>query len=139
MAAEIFETGFGGDATINGKLFPVVSWTLTIPATPIEFTNSKVGTHPQTVTTFIRANVTIVIDYSLADQPWQPSQGGLVPGTPVTNIVLLNSATANDNWQISSMVIINTPQSLERAGRISTSISMMINGGVITPPFGSPF
>lgn len=134
-----FETGFGGDALINGSTFPVISWSGQFPATALEYTNSRVGNHPVTLTTFTRANVTIEIDWALADQPFQPSQGSLIPGTPVTNVYLQNSATPNDGWLITSMVIVNTPQSMQRAGKITTSIQLQINGGTITPPGGSSY
>jgi hypothetical protein len=134
-----FETGFGGDATIGGASFPVISWSGQFPATALEYTNSKVGNHPITLTTFTRANVTIEIDYSQADQPFQSSQGALVPGTPVTDVYLQNSSTPNDGWLITSMVIVNTPQSMQRAGKITTSIQLQISGGTITPPNGTPY
>lgn len=134
--SETFLTGFGGDATINSRTFPVISWSLQNPATALEYTNSKVGNHPVTLTTFTRANVTIEIDYSQADQPFQSSQGALVPGTPVVNVYLQNSPTPNDGWLITSMVVVNAPQSMQRAGKISTSLSLQINSGTITPPLG---
>lgn len=140
MSAPLYETGFGGDATINAKLFSVISWSIQVPATALEYTNSKVGNHPITLTTYTRANVTIEVDFSQTDQPFLSSQGGLIPGTAVTNVVLLCSQTSGDAWTITSMVIINTPQSLQRAGKITTSISLSINGGTIQPPGGlAPF
>jgi hypothetical protein len=139
MSAPTYESGFGGDATIGGKLFSVVSWSIQVPATALEYTNSKVGNHPITLTTFTRASVTIEIDYSQADQPFQSSQGALIPGTAVTNVILLCSATSGDSWTITSMVVVNTPQTMQRAGKISTSLQLQISGGTITPPGGSSF
>lgn len=137
--SDVFETGFGGDLTINAKTFPVVSWSGTFPATALEYTNSKVGNHPATLTTFTRANVSVVIDWAQADQPFQSSQGALVPGTPVTNVYCQLSATLNDGWLITSMVVVNATQNMERAGKIMTTLSLQINGGLITPPAGSSF
>lgn len=139
MPAPTYETGFGGDATIAGKLFSVISWSIQVPATALEYTNSKVGNHPITLTTYTRANVTIEIDYSQSDQPFQSGQGALIPGTAVTNVILLCSSTSGDSWTITSMVVINTPQSLQRAGKITTSLNLQISGGTITPPGGSSF
>lgn len=139
MTTPTFESGFGGDATVGGHSYSVVSWSGQFPATALEYMNSKVGNHPVTLTTYTRANVTIELDYSQSDQPFQSAQGGLVPGTAVTNVVLLCSLTALDCWTISSMVVINTPQSLQRAGKITTSIQLQISGGTITPPAGSAY
>jgi hypothetical protein len=139
MSTPTYESGFGGDATINAKLYSVISWSGQFPATLLEYMNSKVGNHPITLATYTRANVTIELDYSQADQPFQSSQGALVPGTAVTNVILLCSTTSNDCWTITSMIVANTPMSLQRAGKITTSLQLQINGGTITPPGGSQY
>lgn len=139
MPTPTYETGFGGDATISGKLFSVISWSLQNPATALEYMNSKVGNHPITLTTYTRANVTIEVDYSQSDQPFLSSQGALIPGTAVTNVVLLCSQTSGDCWTISSMVLVSAPQSLQRAGKITTSLQLQISGGSITAPGGSSY
>ena len=129
-----FQSGFGGNATINGKLFPVVSWSGNFPPDILVYKNSKSGNHPVRAATYTDVTATIVIDYNQTDQPFQVGQGQIWPGVFVTNVVLLLSATAFDCWVISQMIVTNMPQSLEVAGKIATSISLAISGGVITPP-----
>lgn len=136
MATETFLNGFGGNATIQGATFSVASWSLTITAQETEFTGSKVGQHPIVLTTFTRAVGSIVIDYSDADQPFQSSQGALIPGTTVTSVYFQLSPASNDGWTIAPMIIVATPQSLERAGKISTSIQLKSSGGLFTAPSG---
>jgi hypothetical protein len=129
-----FQIGFGGDCTINGKLFPVISWSGSFPADVLTFKNSKCGNHPVRASSYTDAMVTVNIDYNQTDQPFLVSQGYLISGVFVTNVYLKLSATSYDGWNISNMIIADTPQSLEVAGKIATSLSLKISGGTITPP-----
>lgn len=129
-----FQSGFGGNCTINAKLFPVVSWSGNFPADILVYKNSKSGNHPVRAATYQDCTVTVVIDYNQTDQPFLTSQGYLIPGVFVTNVVLLLSATANDCWVISQMIVTGATQSLEVAGKIATSVPLAISGGVITAP-----
>jgi len=140
MAVETFLTGFGGNFSINTTTtFSVISWSLQITAQENEFVGSRVGNHPIVLTTFTRAVGTVEIDYSDADQPFQPSQGSLVAGTPIINAYFQLSPASGDGWLFSNMIIVGTPQSLQRAGKIMTSLSMKSSGGLWTPPgSGSP-
>jgi hypothetical protein len=129
-----FFTGFGGDATINNKTFPVKSWQGRFPVTIVPFINSKSGGHIIRASTSIDWSATIVIDWNLSDQPFQSSQGTIVPGTLVTNIYLKISADANDGWMLTNGIVADTPQGLSIAGTVETTLSLLGNGGTITPP-----
>lgn len=134
-------TGFGGDATIGtgstgSYTFPVIGWSLRNPATILSYYNSKSGNHPERASTYTDAMVTIEIDFQLSDQPFQTAVN-ILPGDKITNVNLIISADSGDAWTITQMIVSDMPQSLQRAGKVVTSINAQIRGGTITAPGNS--
>lgn len=132
-------TGYGGTLTLtdsasgSGITFPVIRWSLQNPATILTYSNSLVGSHFVRASTFLDYRVTVEIDYDQTHQPFQ-SAVAVLPGTLVTNVNLIVSAASNDSWTISSMIVESVPMTLERAGKVTLSIQLAINGGTVQAP-----
>lgn len=134
-------TGFEGDLTIgNGSAghftFPLVSWSLRLPAVILTYSNSLCGNHYVRASTFTDADLTAVLDWDEAHQPFQTSVA-ILPGTFITNVNCIVSSAMNDAFTITSMIVMDMPVTVERAGKVGLQIHAQVNGGTIQVPLNA--
>lgn len=139
-SAPSFLSGFYGTAAVavSGTLteFALIRWTITPTARLVEFMNSRTGLLVQRESTFRDVGGTIAIDYDFNVPLYSSAGFNIQPGITLSNMRLYLDQTSRYSgsgsgtgsldgsyWFINQAIPDGTPQSLDNAGKIATSIS----------------
>lgn len=135
-------SGFTGTATIGSgpTELPVVGWGVTPTATILRYFNSLTGKHPAKAATFSDLDFFIDIDWDDSNQPFSTSPLGIVPSTALTAVKLrLDGPSGSKYWDIGNAIVVGTPQTLQRDGKIVTRLNCTASGATWTAPGGTAF
>lgn len=126
-------SGFTGTATINGTELPVTDWSVSPSATILQFMNSLTGKHARKSATFEDASFSISFDWDDSNNPFA-SPLTITQGATITNVkLLLDGPTGALYWSFPSAIVSGTPQSLQRAGKITTTLNCTADGTFAAP------
>lgn len=128
-----YYAGNNGAATINGTALDLVRWSVNPTATVVAFINSLTGKHPARLPTFDDGGrFTVVVDFNQTTYPFSGSFS-IRPGSILTNVLLYINLGANLKWQFPSAIVEGTPEELELAGKVMTSIVCLADGPYAPP------
>jgi hypothetical protein len=127
-----FTSGKDGKATVNGTELPITRWNAAPALELVDFRNSKTGSFTDFEDTFKDLRVTIEVDWDVDQQPFA-APFGLLLGALLTNVKLYVKGLTGPFWSLPSAKVVNTPQSVEVAGRVTTSFEIRAKGSFKSP------
>lgn len=126
-------SGISGTATVNGTELPITDWSVNPSATILQFVNSLTGKHAKKASTFEDATFSFSFDWDDSNNPFAAPLT-IVQGSTITNVkLLLDGPSGSLYWNFPSAIVVSTPQSMQRAGKITTSVNCTADGTFAAP------